>query len=106
MLSKIKDSKKGQTGLITGIVGGVIGLVIFVLIGYVVISTVLNANLLGAGAQNTSAFDMSNNLTAGVNEISSKLPTILAIAAIVLLFGVLLVLMARSRAMGVGGGSL
>lgn len=100
-------NKRGQSqGLITAIIGGVIGLVIFVIVGFVIVSTVLDANLLGSGAENTSAYDLSSNLTAGVNQVASRIPTILGIAAIILLFGILVVLMARSRQMGIGGGSL
>lgn len=47
------------------------------------------------------------NLTAGVDNVSAKIPTILLIAAVVLLFGVLLFLIAQSQRMGINnGGSL
>jgi len=51
--------------------------------------------------------DLSGNFTEGIDEVSEKIPTILLIAAVVLLFGVLILLIARSRQMGIdSGGSL
>ena len=47
---------------------------------------------------------LAGNLTEGIDNVSEKIPTILLIAAVVLLFGVLVLLVARSRQMGVGGG--
>ena len=47
---------------------------------------------------------MGGNLTAGINNVSSKIPTILLIAAVVLLFGVIVLLVKQSGAMGIGSG--
>ncbi len=47
---------------------------------------------------------LAGNFTAGIDNVSEKIPTILLIAAVVLLFGVLVLLIARSRQMGIGGG--
>jgi hypothetical protein len=47
---------------------------------------------------------MVSNLTAGIDNVSSKIPTILLVAAVVLLFGVLVLLVARARIMTMGGG--
>ncbi len=102
-LSKIKYKKKG--GIIGDLVGGVGGLIILVIITLVVISTLLGANLLTTGEYNDTAQDMAKNFTAGLQNVSSKLPVILLIAAVVLLFGVLVILVARSKQMGSGGGS-
>lgn len=57
------------------------------------------------GMDENSATDMKSNFTVGIDNVSSKLPTILLIAAVVLLFGVLVLLVARSRQMGIGGGT-
>ncbi len=47
---------------------------------------------------------LAGNLTEGIDNVSEKIPTILLIAAVVLLFGVLILLIARSKQMGIGGG--
>ena len=46
---------------------------------------------------------MGGNLSAGIDNVSSKIPTILLIAAVVLLFGVIVLLVKQSQAMGIGG---
>jgi len=100
----IKAKKKG--GVITELIGGVGGLVILVVITLVIISTILGANLLTGGSYNDTAQGMAANFTIGINNISSKIPTILLIAAVVLLLSVLafLVIKARQMSAGAGGG--
>ena len=94
--------KKG--GVVSNTIMGVGGLIIGVIIAFVIIQTLLGSNLLNAGDLNNTVTDMSLNYTAGVNEVSSKIPTILLIVAVVFLFGALILLVRNSRAMGVGGG--
>jgi len=95
------NEKKG--GIVSDLIAGVGGLVILVIITLVIVSTLLGANLL-AGQENASAYGMSGNLTAGIVNVSEKIPTILLIAAVVLLFGVLVLLVTQSQRMGIGGG--
>ncbi len=92
-----------RSGVVSDLVSGVGGLIISVIIILVIISTLLGASLL-SGTYNTTSFDMADNFTAGIDNVSEKIPTILLIAAVVLLFGVLVLLVARSRQMGIGGG--
>lgn len=94
--------KKGE-GLVMGLINGVIMLVISVVIGLVIVATILDANLLGAGAYNDTAQSMAANLSAGINKVSDKIPTILLIAAVVLLLGVLVFLVVKARQMNIGG---
>jgi len=106
MLKPLKD-KKG--GIVSSTVMGVAMLVVGVILILVVTSTLLNANLLTTGtASATTATEMSGNFTDGIDEISTKLPTILLIVAVVFLFGALVLLVTQARRMGVGsgGGSL
>ena len=49
---------------------------------------------------------LSGNLTSGVNNVSAKIPTVLLIAAIVLILGVLAVLVGVWAKMRMGGGSI
>jgi len=56
--------------------------------------------------EETSTDDLSGNFTAGVDNVSGKIPTILLIAAIVLLLGVLVLLVGAWQRMRVGGGSI
>lgn len=56
------------------------------------------------GTEEQSVTDLQANFTDGVGNVSSKIPTILLIIAVVFLFGALVLLMRNARAMGVGGG--
>lgn len=99
--------KKG--GLVTDLISGTGNLIIIVVIILVVVSTILGANLLTSNSvYNSTAHSLASNFTDGIGEVSSKIPTILLIGAVVLLFGVLVFLVARAKAMGIGagGGSL
>ena len=97
-------SKKGE-GIVTSLISGVGSLIIGVIITLVIVSTLLGANLLNdQPSMNATVHQMSANFTAGIDNVSSKIPTILLIAAVVLLFGVLVLLVAQSQRMGIGGG--
>ncbi len=99
-------NKKAQTGgLITGLIFGIASLVIGVIIAFVIVSTLLDAGLL-TGDENTSAQNLGSNFTAGVDEVSSKIPTVLLVAAIVLILGVLALLVATWQRMSLGGGGI
>ena len=100
-------NKKGQTGgLITGLIFGVASLVIGVIIAFVIVSTLTGAGLLTTGSGEANATNyLSENFTAGVNEVSSKIPTVLLVAAIVLILGVLAILVGVWQNMRMGGGS-
>ena len=95
-------NQKGQGGLVTGIVFGIAGLVIGVIIAFLIISTLINANLL-SGASQTSVSHLSGNFTDGIDNVSTQIPTILLIAAIVLILGVLAVLVGVWQRMRMGG---
>ena len=58
--------------------------------------------------EQTIAEDMNKNFTEGIQNVSEKIPTILLIGAVILLFGVIVLLVKQSQAMGIGnkGGSL
>jgi len=53
-----------------------------------------------------SADGMNTNFTSGVDNISTKIPTVLLIAAIVLILGVLVLLVATWQRMGMGSGGI
>ena len=101
--------KKGQMsgGLITGLVFGIASLVIGVIIAFIIVSTLTDANLLTTGSEEANATDrMVANFTVGVDNVSGKLPTVLLVAAIVLILGVLVLLVATWQRMRIGGGSI
>ncbi len=99
-------NKQAQTGgLITGLIFGVASLVIGVIIAFVIVSTLTGAGLL-TGAENTSANNLASNFTAGVDQVSNKIPTVLLVAAIVLILGVLAILVGVWQRMRIGGGSI
>ena len=101
-------NKKGQTGgLITGLIFGVASLVIGVIIAFVIVSTLTGAGLLTSGSIEDNSTDaMVSNFTKGVDNVSSKLPTVLLVAAIVLILGVLVLLVSNWQRMRLGGGSI
>ena len=102
------QQKKGQTGgLITGLVFGVASLVIGVIIAFVIVSTLTGAGLLTSASAEDNATDrLVGNFTSGVDKVSDKIPTVLLVAAIVLILGVLALLVGvwtRMRMGGAGG---
>jgi len=103
-----KKAKKG--GVVTSTVMGVGGLIIGTIVILVVIQTLNNANLLGTATTESAAVDnLTANFTAGLDEISLQIPTILLIVAVVFLFGALVLLIRSARTMTAqqgGGGSL
>ena len=102
---QIKDmNKKGQTGgLITSLVFGIAALVIGVIIAFVIVSTLNGAGLL-SGSEEDAASNLASNFTEGVDNVSGKIPTVLLVAAIVLILGVLAVLVSVWQRMRLGGG--
>ena len=102
------QDKKGQTGgLITGLIFGVASLVIGVIIAFVIVATLTDANLLSTDSAEENATDsLRANFTAGVDEVSAKVPTVLLVAAIVLILGVLVLLVAQWQRMRMGGGGI
>jgi len=55
-------------------------------------------------AEERTTDDMIGNYTSGIDNVSGKIPTILLIAAVVILFGVIVLLVRQSEMMGIGGG--
>ena len=100
-----KFNKKGQTGgLITGLVFGIASLVIGVIIAFVIVSTLTGANLLTADSAEDNATDrLAGNFTRGIDNVSGKIPTVLLVAAIVLILGVMVLLVATWQRMNIGG---
>jgi len=101
-------NKQAQTGgLITGLIFGVASLVIGVIIAFVIVSTLSGAGLLTSGSSEDNATDnLVANFTAGVDNVSSKIPTVLLVAAIVLILGVMVLLVATWQRMRLTGGSI
>ena len=101
-------NKKGQSGgLVTGLVFGIASLVIGVIIAFVIVSTLTGAGLLTSGGDEDGAVgNMTANFTEGINNVADKLPTVLLVAAIVLILGVLAILVGVWQRMRMGGGSL
>ncbi|HUU88276.1 MAG TPA: hypothetical protein VMX17_11050 [Candidatus Glassbacteria bacterium] len=58
------------------------------------------------GTEEGTVGSMSGNFTSGIDEVSSKLPTVLLIAAIVLILGILAVLVGVWQRMKLGQGGL
>ena len=95
----MKANKKGQMGINIGaIVGSVIGLVFLVIVGFVSVALLLDANLLTADSAFDNASDrLVANLTAGVDVVSAKVVTIFTIAVAVLVLGLIVFLAVRAK---------
>lgn len=101
-----RKNKKGQSGLITGLVFGVASLVIGVIIAFIITDTLDNSSLLTSDSEEDNATErLIANFTEGVDNVSDKIPTVLLVAAIVLILGVLAVLVGVWQRMRMGGGS-
>lgn len=104
----LKDKKKAQ-GVVTGLIMGVVALIISVIIGLVIVQTLNDATLLtSASVEDHAIGNLTSNLSTGIGRVAEKVPTILKIAAVVLLLGVLVLLVLQARRMGffgAGGGS-
>jgi hypothetical protein len=97
---------KKKAGVVGDLINGTGGLIIGVIVILVIVSTLLGANLLTSGSEYANVSNrMASNFTAGIDQVSGKIPTILLIGAVVLLFGVILLLVRQSQAMGIGGRS-
>jgi len=93
----MKMGKKGQMN-IGAIIGSVIGLVFLVVVGFVSVALLLDADLLTADSAFDNATDnLVANLTAGVDLVSGKIVTIFTIAVAVLILGLIVFLAARAR---------
>jgi len=89
--------KKGQVQIGT-IIGSVIGLVFLVVVGFVSINLLLDADLLTEDSAFDNASDnLVSNLTSGVDLVSGKVETIFTIAVAVLVLGLIVFLAARAR---------
>ena len=98
----MKTQMKKKSGVVGDLISGTGGLIIGVIIVLVIVSTLMGANLL-TGTYLGAAGNMTANFTAGIDNVSGKIPTILLIGAVVLLFGVIVLLVRQSQAMGIGG---
>ena len=58
----------------------------------------------GRTSEEQAANNMETNFTRGIDNVSGKIPTILLMGAVVLLFGIMVLLVRQSQAMGLGGG--
>ena len=57
-------------------------------------------------ATSETADQMISNFTEGIDNVSGKIPTVLLVAAIVLILGILVLLVAAWQRMGIGGGGI
>jgi len=100
----MRQIMRKKSGVVGDLISGTGGLIIGVIIVLVIVSTLLGANLLTNGTTyDITADAMAANFTAGIDNVSGKIPTILLIGAVVLLFGVIVLLVRQSQAMGIGG---
>lgn len=94
----LSKNKKGQSAQIGGLVGGIIGLVFLIVVGFVSLDILTSADLLTENSTFDKSVDgMVNNLSAGVDKVSLKIPIMFTIAVAVLLLGLIVFLVIRAR---------
>lgn len=106
-MENYKKTKKSSIGLVNAQIMGIGMLVVTTVVMLVLVSTLLGANLLTTGSEYANVSNrMGTNYTAGIDQISSKIPTIMLIFAVVFLFSGLIFLVAYAVRMsrGMGGG--
>lgn len=102
MRSLLKDKR----GLATQTVIGILGLVFVVIISFVMIQQLTGADLLTTGSQETNATNrLVGNVSAGVDNVSSKIPTFFTIIAAVLIIGFVVLLWVQFRKSGLMSGA-
>jgi hypothetical protein len=90
-------NKRGQAN-IGSIFNGAVGLVFSIVVGFVLIGILVGANLLEADSAADNATDrLVGNLTAGVDNVSGKIPTIFLVGVAVLLLGLVVFLAVRGK---------
>lgn len=102
--SSIMPRHKKGTGLVTTLILSIAGLVVGAIIAFVVVSNLNDASLLTANSAEQNATDnIISNFTDGVNNVSEKIPTVLTIAAVVLILSIIVLLWAQYQRMRMGG---
>jgi len=103
-MKSLKEQMKKRAGVVGDLISGTGGLVVMTIVVLVIVSTLLGASLLTDGTEYDNVTErMALNFTSGIDNVSGKIPTILLIAAVVLLFGVIVLLVRQSQQMGIGG---
>ena len=104
----MEKNKKGNVGQIGGLIGGIIGLIFMVVVGFVSLNILTDANLLTANSTMGNATNhLTGNLTVGVDNVSNKIPIMFTIAVAVLLLGLIVFLVMRARqAQQANGGTI
>ena len=92
--------KKDKRGLAGSTITAIVGLIFTLIIAFVLVAQITGAGLLDAGDEKEAVDNMTANLTAGVNEISAKIPTFFLIIAAVLIIGFVVILWAQAKRTG------
>jgi phosphotransferase system glucose/maltose/N-acetylglucosamine-specific IIC component len=104
-LSPLGKDKRGFS-TVMAIISSVIGMVFLIIFGFVFVTQMVDTNLLTAGSdEETATNNLRGNFTAGVEEVSSQLPTVFSIGVFVLVITVLLIAYVIARRNGVIGSS-
>lgn len=100
-----KMNKKGQFQIAGSLINGIVGFVLACIVGLIVIGLLVGGNFFASTSAEQGALNnISSNVTAGINQISAKLPTIFTIVVmvIVLSFIALIYLVWKGKS---GGGN-
>ena len=107
-MRSVLKQKKGQVfGIGQSVVFGAVGLIIGIIVAFVLVSVLTNSSLLTSGSAEDNATDrLVGNFTSGVDNISSKVPTIFTVAVIAIILIVLGVVVAVYQKFKLGGGTI
>jgi len=106
-MKKISMNKKGQTlSLISGTIVGFMVLIFIIFAVLYGISTLNPTSFFTSGSADANATaNLQSNLTGGVSDFASRIPTVLTVLGVVLALGaILLLIVFVKRMQGTGGG--
>lgn len=104
---KLKSLDKKGFSTTMSIISSIIALVFLVYFAFIFTSTLDDSSLLTDNSAGDNATDrLVGNFTEGVDEVSSRIPTVMIISVIVLIIAVLLILWGAMGRMGLTRGTV
>ena len=106
MRSLLKRDNRGVFQVASEVIWGIVGFLIVVIVGLLVVGTLVGGGFFTSTSDAQGALNnISSNLTAGINTVTGKLPTVFTVTAIVVILAILGLLVVLVRKYGMSGGS-
>lgn len=106
MKTLLEFNKRGQLQIASTLIWGIVGFVLAVIVGMIVIGLLVGGNFFTSTSPEQLAIgNLSSNVTAGVNTIGTKFPTMFTVVAMVVILAIIGLLILVVRKFGMGGGN-